>query len=137
MPKPPTPMTKRVLDMIALEMAAPDPDEAYDPPSMKLDEDEAAELPGRYADDKAEPVVVAERTLPAAIPVTRPRPSRFSLSSTESSPDFEPSLASSAGASPALEQPSTSGSSLLRPSLMPSIVNGRVASPIRWPRSGA
>jgi hypothetical protein len=92
-----------VLDMIAAEMAAPDADEAYVPPGMKLDEDEAAEPP--EAEDKAEPVVVAaERTLPAAI--TDQLPPETVVLSPDAAPESytgpspEPSLASSVGASP-------------------------------------
>ena len=111
-----------VLDMIAAEMAAPDADEAYVPPGMKLDEDEAAELPeandkaNDKADDKAEPVAAAERTLPAAIPdqlppdTVAPSPGAAPESSTGPSP--EPSLASSVGASPDSSRESNPGSSL-------------------------
>jgi hypothetical protein len=92
-----------VLDMIAAEMAAPDSDEAYVPPGMKLDED--AELPEAEdkADDKAEPIAAAGRTLPAAIPeqlppeTVVPSPDAAPESSTGRSP--EPSLASSVDAS--------------------------------------
>jgi hypothetical protein len=102
-----------VLDMIAAEMAAPDADEAYVPPGMKLDEGEAAELP--EANDKAEPVAAAERTLPAAIadqlpPETVvPSPDAAPESSKRRSP--EPSLASNIGASPDSNFDSSPGSS--------------------------
>ena len=95
-----------VLDMIAAEMAAPDADEAYVPPGMKLDEDEAAELPEAEdkAEDKAEPVVAAERTLPAAITDQLPPetvvPSPDAAPESYTGPSPEPSLASSVGASP-------------------------------------
>ncbi|MGC1561837.1 MAG: hypothetical protein WA820_18590, partial [Bradyrhizobium sp.] len=106
-----------VLDMIAAEMAAPDADEAYVPPGMKLDEDEAAELPeaNDKANDKAEPVAAAERTLPAAIPdqlppdTVAPSPGAAPESSTGPSP--APSLASSVGASPDSSRDSNFGSS--------------------------
>ena len=103
-----------VLDMIAAEMAAPDADEAYVPPGMKLDEDEAAEPP--EAEDKAEPVVVAaERTLPAAI--TDQLPPETVVLSPDAAPESytgpspEPSLASSVGASPDSSRDSNFGSS--------------------------
>jgi hypothetical protein len=106
-----------VLDMIAAEMAAPDADEAYVPPGMKLDEDEAAELPeaNDKADDKAEPIA-AEPTLLAAIPdqlppdTVAPSPGAAPESSTGPSPG--PSLASSVGASPDSSRDADSGSSL-------------------------
>jgi len=103
-----------VLDMIAAEMAAPDADEAYVPPGMKLDEDEAAEPP--EAEDKAEPVVVAaERTLPAAITDQLPPetvvPSPDAAPESYTGPSPEPSLASSVGASPDSSRDSNFGSS--------------------------
>jgi hypothetical protein len=115
-----------VLDMIAAEMAAPDADEAYVPPGMKLDEDEAAELPEANdkandkaddkADDKAEPVAAAERTLPAAIPDQLPpdtvAPSPGAAPESPIGPSPEPSLASSVGASPDSSRESNPGSSL-------------------------
>jgi hypothetical protein len=124
-----------VLDMIAAEMAAPDADEAYVPPGMQLDEDEAAELPeaNDKADDKAKAVGAAERTLPAAIadqlppetvvPSTDPAPE----SSNRRSP--EPSLASNIGASPDSSRdsnPDSSPGSSLGSSL---IANGIVQRP--------
>jgi hypothetical protein len=124
-----------VLDMIAAEMAAPDADEAHVPPGMKLDEDEAAELPEAddKADDKAEPVVAAERTLPAVIPdqlppgTVAPSPDAAPESSTGLSP--EPSLASRVGASPDSSRDSNLDSSP-GPSLGSSLIaNGIVQRP--------
>jgi len=102
-----------VLDMIAAEMAAPDADEAYVPPGMKLDEDEAAGPP--EAEDKAEPVVAAERTLPAAI--TDQLPPETVVLSPDAAPESytgpspESSLVSSVGASPDSSRDSNFGSS--------------------------
>ena len=107
-----------VLDMIAAEMAAPDSDEAYVPPGMKLDEDEVAELTEAddKADDEAEPIAAAERTSPTAIPdqlppeAVAPSPDAAPESSSERSP--EPSLALSVAASPDSSLDSNPGSSL-------------------------
>ena len=66
--------------MVALEMAAPDADEAYDPPENETCEVEAAGLP------PAEPITVAEKPYPMAAPAVQPSP--------------KPSVAPSPGPSP-------------------------------------
>jgi hypothetical protein len=120
-----------VLDMIAAEMAAPDSDEAYVPPGMKLDE----ELP--EADDKAEPIAAAEPTLPAAIPVQLPP--ETVASSTDAAPGYspgpspEPSLASSLGESLDLNPDSSLGSSLIANGIVqrPRVTRPDPLAPIR------
>jgi len=62
-----------VLDMIAAEMAAPDSDQAYVPPGMKLDESEAAELPD------AGSVATAQPAAPAPVQVSAPVQAATSL----------------------------------------------------------
>jgi hypothetical protein len=76
------PQDDAVLDMIAAEMAAPDSDEAYVPPGMKLDEGDTAELP------EAEPIAVAEQAAPAAMPVqSAPETVALSVEASIESPE--------------------------------------------------
>jgi len=63
-----------VLDLIALEMAAPDPAETDDPPEHEPDAIEAAALP------PAEPFGIAERPDPMAPPAVQPTPEAISTS---------------------------------------------------------
>ena len=77
-----------VLEMIALEMAAPDPAEADDPPDNESWESDAAELP------PAAPIVTAERPeLQVAAPAVQPSPEPSDQTPLE--PSLEPSLGSS------------------------------------------
>ena len=56
-----------ILEMVALEMAAPDPDQAYDVPENETCEVETAESP-------AEPIIVAEKPAPMAVAAVQPSP---------------------------------------------------------------
>ncbi len=88
-----------ILDMVALEMAAPDSDEAYDPPEYKTDEAEAAGLP------PAEPIIVAAKPDPIAAPSAQPLPE----------PSPEPSLGSSLIANGIVQTPRASKPDPLAP----------------------
>lgn len=93
-----------VLEMIAHEMAAPDPAEADDPPDNETWEIEAAELP------PAAPITAAERPeLQIAAPAVQPSPEP----SDEPSP--EPSLGSSLIANGIVPRPRTSRPDPLAP----------------------
>ncbi|MGA9089982.1 MAG: hypothetical protein WB420_12835 [Bradyrhizobium sp.] len=90
-----------VLEMIALEMAAPDPAEADDPPDNESWESDAAELP------PAAPVVTAERPeLQVAAPAVQPSPEPSDQTPPE--PSLEPSLGSSLIANGIVPRPRTS-----------------------------
>jgi hypothetical protein len=71
-----------VLDMIALEMAAPDPSEIDDSPGTESDEIQVAEPP------PADPIIVAERPDPTAAPLQPPVLQR------SIQPSLQPSLGS-------------------------------------------
>jgi len=104
-----------VLDMVALEMAAPDPDDVDDPPDDEIyeiqAEMQATALP------PAEPVIVAERPEPASAR-TQPPASELSLQpSFEPAPEPspEPSLGSSLIASGIVRRPDASRPDPLAP----------------------
>jgi hypothetical protein len=104
-----------MLELVALEMAAPDSDEAYDPPESETYEVETAGLP------PDEPVLAAgkpDRVAAAAVQ-TPPEPSAASLfeSSLELSlePSLEVSLGSSLIANGIVPRPSTSRPDPLAP----------------------
>ncbi len=87
-----------ILDMVALEMAAPDPDEAAElPQNETFDSEEAAEPP------PAEPIIVAEKPAPMAAPAVQPSPEPSVAPSLEASP--EPSLGSSLIANGIVQRP--------------------------------
>jgi hypothetical protein len=92
-----------VLDLIALEMAAPDPSDLDDIPDTEADEIHAAELP------PAEPMMVAQQPEPILAPVPPPalEPSL--------QPSIQPSLGSSLIASGIVRRPVTSGADPLAP----------------------
>jgi hypothetical protein len=92
-----------VLDLIALEMAAPDPSDLDDIPDTEADEIHAAELP------PAEPMMVAQQPEPILAPVP-PAAIEPSLQ-----PSIQPSLGSSLIASGIVRRPVTSGSDPLAP----------------------
>jgi hypothetical protein len=96
-----------VLEMIALEMAAPDTDEAYDPPASETCETETAELP------PAEPILVAERPQPMVAPAVPPPPEPAVAPSPE--PSLEPSLGSSLIANGIVQRPRASKPDPLAP----------------------
>jgi hypothetical protein len=100
-----------VLDLVALEMAAPDPDQAYDPSEDESHEAEAAELP------PAEPVIVAEKPALTAAPAVRPSPEHSVAPSLKASlePAPEPSLGSSLIANGIVQRPRTSRPDPLAP----------------------
>jgi hypothetical protein len=98
-----------LLDMVALEMGAPDPDDIDDAP----DEIDAMEL---LEPPPAEPITVARETAPLAAP--EPLPVQASLQpSLEPSPkpDVEPSLGSTFLAGGFLQKPKPSASDPLAP----------------------
>ncbi|WP_291686057.1 hypothetical protein [Bradyrhizobium sp.] len=100
-----------LLDMVALEMGAPDPDEFDDAPVAAADEIDAMELPEPMP---AEPVTFARETVPWAAP----QPAQASLQpSLEPSPkpDVEPSLGSTFLAGGFLQKPKPSASDPLAP----------------------
>lgn len=93
-----------VLDMVAMEMAAPDPDDAYDPPESGAYENEAAdEAPTSYetqASSEPEPQLSYEpqaSALPPATPlsVVAERPEPVIAAAPQPAPEPEPSLGSS------------------------------------------
>jgi hypothetical protein len=92
-----------VLDLIALEMAAPDPSDLDDIPDTEADEIHAAELP------PAEPMMVAQQPEPMLAPVP-PAEIEPSLQ-----PSIQPSLGSSLIASGIVRRPVTSGADPLAP----------------------
>jgi hypothetical protein len=92
-----------VLDLIALEMAAPDPSDLDDIPDTEADEIHAAELP------PAEPMMVAQQPEPILAPVP-PAEIEPSLQ-----PSIQPSLGSSLIASGIVRRPATSGADPLAP----------------------
>jgi hypothetical protein len=100
-----------VLDMVALEMAASDPDDVDDPPYDEAYESEAAALP------PAEPVIVAERPQPMTAPV-QPPDRELSLQPSFApapEPSLEPSLGSSLIASGIVRGPAASRPDPLAP----------------------
>jgi hypothetical protein len=77
-----------VLDMIAAEMAAPDSDQAYVPPGMKLDESEAAELPDAGSVATAQPAAPAPVQVSTPVQVSAPVQAATSLqASVEVAPE--------------------------------------------------
>jgi hypothetical protein len=105
------PYDEAVLDLVALEMAAPHPDQAYDPSEDEAHEAEAAELP------PAEPVIVAEKPAPMAAPAVQPSPEPSVVPSLKASlePAPEPSLGSSLIANGIVQRPRTSRPDPLAP----------------------
>jgi hypothetical protein len=92
-----------VLDMIALEMAAPDPSDIDDPPGTESDEIQVAEPP------PADPVIVAERPEPAAAPV-QPPAVQHSIQ-----PSLQPTLGSTLIANGIVRRPNASAADPLAP----------------------
>jgi hypothetical protein len=93
-----------VLDMVAMEMAAPDPEDAYDPPESEAYENEAAdEAPTSYetqASSEPEPQITYEpqaTALPPATPlnVVTEQPAPITAAAPQPAPEPEPSLGSS------------------------------------------
>ena len=93
-----------VLDMVAMEMAAPDPEDAYDPPESEAYENQAAdEAPTSYetqASSEPEPQISYEpqaTALPPAAPlsVVAERPEPVIAAAPQPAPEPEPSLGSS------------------------------------------
>jgi hypothetical protein len=97
-----------VLDMVALEMAAPDADEAYDPPEQETSEIDAAE--DLLA---AEPIIVAEKPDPVAASAVQPSPEPSVALALE--PSLEPSLGSSLIANGIVQRPRASKPDPLAP----------------------
>jgi hypothetical protein len=100
-----------MLELVALEMAAPDSDEAYDPPESETHEAETAGLP------PDEPVLAAgkpDRVAAAAVQ-TLPEPSAASLFESSLEPSLEVSLGSSLIANGIVPRPSTSRPDPLAP----------------------
>lgn len=85
-----------ILQMVALEMAAPDPDQAYDPSENETCEVEAAELPPAES-------IVAEKPAPMAVAAVQQSPEPSVAPSLEPSP--EPSLGSSLIANGIVQRP--------------------------------
>jgi hypothetical protein len=92
-----------VLDLIALEMAAPDTSDLDDVSEMEADEIHVAELP------PAEPIVLAQQ------PETIPPPPIESSLEPSLQPAMQPSLGSSLIASGILRKPNASGSDPMAP----------------------
>ena len=93
-----------VLDMVAMEMAAPDPEDAYDPPESEAYESQADdEAPTSYetqASSEPEPQISYEpqaTALPPAAPlsVVAERPEPVIAAAPQPAPEPEPSLGSS------------------------------------------
>jgi hypothetical protein len=91
-----------LLDMIAVEMAAPDPVQTSDPSENQAYEVAAAELP------PAAPIIVDERSKPVATPAVQPSPKPVS-------PSLEPSLGSSLIANGIVQRPRASRPDPLAP----------------------
>jgi len=100
-----------VLDMVALEMAASDPDDVDDPPYDEAYESEATALP------PAEPVIVVERPQPTTAPAPPPASEPSLQPSLEPAPEpsLEPSLGSSLIASGIVRGPAASRPDPLAP----------------------
>jgi hypothetical protein len=96
-----------ILEMVALEMAAPDPDQAYESSENETCEVEAAELP------PAEPIMVAEKPAPMAVAAVQPSPEASVAPALEPSP--EPSLGSSLIANGIVQRPRPSKPDPLAP----------------------
>lgn len=96
-----------MLEMVALEMAAPDHDEAYDPPENESYEVEAAGL------TPAGPIIVAEPSGPMAAPAVQPLPEPSVAPALE--PSLETSLGSSLIANGIVQRPRTSRPDPLAP----------------------
>lgn len=92
-----------MLEMVALEMAAPDHDEAYDPPENESYEVEPAGL------TPAEPIIVAEQSEPMAAPAVQPLPEPSVAAAPETS------LGSSLIANGIVQRPRTSRPDPLAP----------------------
>jgi len=92
-----------ILEMVALEMAAPDPDEACDPPENEACEVEAAELP------PAGSTIVAEKPAPTVASTVQPAPE------PSVAPSPEPSLGSSLIANGIVQRPRASKPDPLAP----------------------
>jgi hypothetical protein len=93
-----------MLDMVAMEMAAPDPEDAYDPPESEAYESQAADdAPTSYetqASSEPEPQVAYEpqaTALPPIIPlsIVAEQPAPITAAAVQSVPEPEPSLGSS------------------------------------------
>jgi hypothetical protein len=93
-----------MLDMVAMEMAAPDPEDAYDPPEGEAYESQAAdEAPASYetqVSSEPEPQVAYEpqaTALPPIIPlsIVAEQPAPITASAIQPAPEPEPSLGSS------------------------------------------
>jgi hypothetical protein len=95
-----------LLDMIALEMAAPDPADSDDVLDAETDEIDTAELP------PADPVIAAERPEPMAAAA---QPSLQPSLEPSSEPSLEPSLGSSLIANGIVRRPHASESDPLAP----------------------
>jgi hypothetical protein len=91
-----------LLEMVALEMAAPDVDETADAPDHETHQVEAAELP------PAEPIIIAQRPEPATAPIAQPSPEPVS-------PSPETSLGSSLIANGIVQRPRASKPDPLAP----------------------
>jgi hypothetical protein len=96
-----------LLEMVALEMAAPDSDAAYDPTENETCEAEAAGLA------PAEPAIVAEPPESMAAPAVQALPEPSAAPAPE--PSREPSLGSSLIASGIVQKPRTSRPDPLAP----------------------
>src|SRR5260370_18610124 len=92
-----------VLDMIALEMAAPDASDIDDPPGTENDEIQVAEPP------PADPIIVAERPAPTAAPV-QPPAGQHSIQ-----PSLQPTLGSTLIANGIVRRPNASPPDPLAP----------------------
>jgi hypothetical protein len=102
-----------LLDMVALEMGAPDPDDIDDAPSAAADEIDAMEL---LEPPPAKPITVARETVPLAAP--EPLPVQASLQPSlepAPKPDVQPSLGSTFLAGGFLQKPKLSASDPLAP----------------------
>lgn len=96
-----------VLDLIALEMAAPDPSDLDDVPDTEADEIHAAELPA------AEPITVAQQ--PETIAAPAPPPAIETPLQPPLQPAIQPSLGSSLIASGIVRRPKASETDPLAP----------------------
>jgi hypothetical protein len=96
-----------VLDMVALEMAAPDPSDIDDPYGTDTDEIDVAELP------PADPTIVAERPEPVAAPVPLPAVQHSIQPSVR--PSLQPSLGSTLIANGIVRRPTASVADPLAP----------------------
>jgi hypothetical protein len=91
-----------VLDMVAMEMAAPDSEDAYDPPESEIDEAQASyEIQASYETQaSSEPPVSYESQATASPPaaslsVVAEQPEPVTMAAVQPAPETEPSLGSS------------------------------------------